>query len=70
MPEQTLPGFDREIWMSAGALLQKHGAKAILLAGETAARLEEAGDEQGSITWRRILRAAAALNAIPTGRAN
>ena len=52
---------ERDVWLRAGRLVERHGAKARMIATMRAAELEERGDDTGCCTWRRIVRAVEAF---------
>jgi hypothetical protein len=58
---------DLDIWRAANLLLTQHGADAEIIAAQRADALSEASDVDGYLTWRRIKRAIAELQAVPTG---
>lgn len=48
---------DLDIYRTASVLIREHGDEADLVAAQRADSFFEAGDVDGSATWRRVLRA-------------
>jgi hypothetical protein len=46
---------DRDIWRSAKALIDQHGADTAIHAAMRADKLLDAGDLDGAATWRRVI---------------
>jgi hypothetical protein len=54
---------ERDIWLSAKAMIQRYGSNAGIEAVERADDLLGKGDTDGSLVWRRILAAIEKLQA-------
>jgi hypothetical protein len=52
---------DRDIWRTAGHLIERHGAAAPLYALQSVDQLVERGDFRGAAQWRHVWRAAQEL---------
>jgi len=61
----TVP--DSDVWCAANLLIQQHGADAEIVAAQRADEMSERNDLDGFLTWRRIRRAIAELQASPSG---
>ena len=58
---------DLDILRSANVLLQKHGGEALSYAAGKAADFAFKGDQQGALTWKRILEAIRELQRLQRG---
>jgi len=56
-----------DIYRAANLLIDRHGANALIEAGQMIDRMLDLGDSEGRIVWRRIKRAIEALQAAPDG---
>lgn len=48
---------DLDIWRAANILMKQHGPDAAIVAAQRADELLAAGDVEGQVVWKRIVRA-------------
>jgi hypothetical protein len=60
----------RDIWATAGILIERHGEQATIIAAQEADRFLEQGDMEQRRVWIRVMNAAASLIDVPSTKAN
>lgn len=61
---------ERDIWTTAGFLIEHHGEQATIIAAQEADRFLEQGDMDQRRLWIRVMNAAASLIDVSSTKAN